>query len=908
MATTVSTLSEALELYNDRYQSALSRNSKRDIERFQSNENQINSYFDIMTSAIAENNNNRADTALDAIVDILVAEGILLSDPPVLPLASGVYASPGVITVPVDKLGLNPVFTNSKSTIYIYQGGINQSSEYVITISSVTNVTATITDNVVQITGITADEGYVNLLCTRESFANLTFSIYVYKYYDAASGIAANAFPSSISVLADSDGSNPQLTNAISTFFVYEGGSNQTANWTFAVITQTNLTAVIQNSDEVKINTLTANEGSVVVRATRSGYSNLDITVQVNKINVPDPGMAIYAYPSNILVPTDSFGLNPVYTNAISTFTIREGFSNETANWTFSVIFQANVTAVIQNSDEVKINDLTDDQGYATIRATRSGYPNVEINIPVQRQKQGESGDASNSDELTISLNSTGKFILKRDQTGADNIFHLDAPDFSSFYTEYGTSDIEAYRLRSTNFRRVESKNDNGGYDTIDYTFNIAQAKNVLPYDSQGNVIIGPQNITEALTGTSNDAELVTPGLNGSTLAIVFPASSGDISADYPVSSKLLVYAELATGHVDNVGIDYYMSGTITSSSFVSFTVVNIDCDFTFTQSHYEYFADKTLNGDNIKVVVYTPFDSGFGSIGSFFNHVFGKGNQISGRDNNLFGVRNILTNSWGNIVIGNTWEINPTNEFFSNNFGNILIGNGFGWSGTANVLKGHKNLVIASADGNLLDHEDNNFNIIIGSNNIIGELSVPQSYGFIYSTAFGNYHRNLASASTTIGVGAKTTTNGQISFSCSRSEVMATKFIMEARTTSTNPTNIRLLGRTTGSLFTPLVSNIIMENSRSFTGTLDISGNQANGSGNYWREKYIFSFVVDSSGVITLKQNIILTDFTYNSDGFTGTISIDVATANTVQVIVTSSSSVATNWVAILEGTITDI
>lgn len=908
MATTVSTLSEALELYNDSYIAALGRNSRRDIEKYQSKINQINSYFDIVSTAVSENNSIRAQNALDAIVAILVAEGITISDTVGLPLSTAVYASPGVITVPVDNVGLNPVFTNAKSTVYVYQGGTNQSSEYTISISAVSNVTATVTDNLITITGITADEGYVDILCTRTDFANLTLRIFVYKYYDADSGLTLDALPSTLFIPVDEFGNNADVTNAISTLFIRQGSIDETSNWTFSIFSVSNLTAVIQNSDEVKINTITADSGNTVIECTRTGYTTLYITVYANKYYDAEKGLAIEAYPSSLIIPVDSDGTNPQLTNAISTVILRRGVTDETALWTFAIQSQTDVTAVIQNDNEVKINTITADEGSVTIRCSRSGYSDIDIIIPVQKQYKGQAVvDGSSVDQLTIDLNDSDELIIKRDHTGSNSLFPSDTPDMTSYYNDPGTTEIaDNWRLRSTNFRRVISKNDNGGNTALNSTFNISHAASILPYDSQGNTILGPNNFTEYLSGTSHIVDVASPDPGGASGVITFTVGQGDITSDYTVSSKILVYVSTGSTEIDSKGFGYYMSGTITASTFITFTTIEFDCDFLWTKTLTDYYNDEQTAGNDINAIVYTPYDPGTGSIGSYFNTVIGRVNYISGENNYVIGRDNLLINSNGTIIFGDGWEVVPTNADYNNDFGNILIGNGLHWSGTSNQIKGHRNLVIGTDTRNVIDHEDNNYNIIIGAGNAIGEYAIPQTYGVIYSTAIGYYNLNLANASSIFGIGAKATTNGQISFGGSRSEVIATKFILEVTTSSIDQTNIQALGRTTGSLFTPLVSDIIIENSRAFTGTLDVTGAQSDGS--YFREKYAFSFTVDSSGVVTTKLLFGLADYTYNSDGFTGTIVVDVATTNTVQIKVTPSSSTSTNWVALVEGSLTDI
>lgn len=190
MAVVVDTFSEALEVFNGRYQSALANNSKREIERFKSITNQINSYYDIVGAATGENATTRAQDALDAIVALLNAESITISDPVTPPLGVGILISPNNILIPTDADGLNPVYTNAFSDLQITLGATLDTSNWAFAVQTQTNVTATITTpvNRVVISAITADEGSVVVRCTKTGYSDIDVTIPVKKSKQGASG------------------------------------------------------------------------------------------------------------------------------------------------------------------------------------------------------------------------------------------------------------------------------------------------------------------------------------------------------------------------------------------------------------------------------------------------------------------------------------------------------------------------------------------------------------------------------------------------------------------------------------------------------------------------------------------------------------------------------------------------
>lgn len=98
--------------------------------------------------------------------------------------------------------------------------------------------------------------------------------------------IGLNMNPNSISIQCDASGvpKSGAYDYAIATCYVFVGTSDDTANWSFAIDSQTNVTAVIQNDDEVKVNSITDESGLVTVIGTRTGYSDVYLTLRVLKI------------------------------------------------------------------------------------------------------------------------------------------------------------------------------------------------------------------------------------------------------------------------------------------------------------------------------------------------------------------------------------------------------------------------------------------------------------------------------------------------------------------------------------------------------------------------------------------------------------------------------------------------
>ena len=181
MATTASSLSAALEIYSSRYEQALARNSRREIERYSKNWNRINSYYDIINAAAGENETERAEDAIDAIIEILNAEGIYLDAEVVFTTSYAIFNVPTSIEIPSDSNGDPQSYSNAYSDIFVTEQNVETTEDWTFTITEETNVTATITDNRVEITSITANEGSVKVECTKSTFSPIDIEIPVSK-------------------------------------------------------------------------------------------------------------------------------------------------------------------------------------------------------------------------------------------------------------------------------------------------------------------------------------------------------------------------------------------------------------------------------------------------------------------------------------------------------------------------------------------------------------------------------------------------------------------------------------------------------------------------------------------------------------------------------------------------------
>lgn len=91
-------------------------------------------------------------------------------------------------------------------------------------------------------------------------------------------------------------------------------------------------------------------------------------------------------------VPTDSAGNNGVYTAAVTTMTILNGTTDDSANWTVTATPSSGVTGSLVGKT-YSVTNMTVDSGTVTLTASRSGYTSVSKQFSVTKNKQGIKGD-----------------------------------------------------------------------------------------------------------------------------------------------------------------------------------------------------------------------------------------------------------------------------------------------------------------------------------------------------------------------------------------------------------------------------------------------------------------------------------------------------------------------------------
>jgi len=112
----------------------------------------------------------------------------------------------------------------------------------------------------------------------------------------------------------------------------------------------------------------------------------------------------------SIVLPADSSGTVSSFTNAASTFSVYNGSTDDSGNWTFAITPGTGVSGTASNSNRTyTVTGLSQDSSTVTFTATRSGYATLTSTFALAKAKTGASG--SNAAYVVITGDQVFKYL-----------------------------------------------------------------------------------------------------------------------------------------------------------------------------------------------------------------------------------------------------------------------------------------------------------------------------------------------------------------------------------------------------------------------------------------------------------------------------------------------------------------
>lgn len=218
---------------------------------------------------------------------------------------------------------------------------------------------------------------------------NLTWSTPVAFAQDQEAAVSAFLSNESHTVTADADGSNPNLTGAVTSMRVFLGIDEDTQNWTFARVNSTGISSTI-SGNTVTVTGMTVDEGYIDITASKSGQADITKRFTLSKSRAGADGT-----PAKLLTLTATgqaftFGFDgtPDPSSQTITFTASlQGTVDTVATWSTSPTVTLTGTG---NTRSLSVANFGANTSVTVTATADSGA--VLDRITVYRLRDGQSG------------------------------------------------------------------------------------------------------------------------------------------------------------------------------------------------------------------------------------------------------------------------------------------------------------------------------------------------------------------------------------------------------------------------------------------------------------------------------------------------------------------------------------
>jgi sulfur carrier protein ThiS len=209
---------------------------------------------------------------------------------------------------------------------------------------------------------------------------------------------------------------------ASTTIKVLNGGTDDTANWSFTRLNGPNVTSTLVDAT-LTVTSLgeTQDSSYVDITATRSGYPSLTKRFSVSKSKQGSAGASpieLVLTNEAHVVPADAAGTVTSFAGAATTAFVFNGSADDTANWTLTRV-NTNCTSTISGAT-FTVTAMTADVAYVDVTATRSGYPTQTARFTITKAKAGTSGtNGTNGQNATAYWLSRSIAAIQKSAAGA---------------------------------------------------------------------------------------------------------------------------------------------------------------------------------------------------------------------------------------------------------------------------------------------------------------------------------------------------------------------------------------------------------------------------------------------------------------------------------------------------------
>lgn len=303
-------------------------------------------------------------------------------------------------------------YAGASTAFVIFEGGTDSSSTWTFTLGTPTSgLTVTKTNNVISVTGLTADSGYVDITASKTGYTDIVLRFSVTRISEAADGVSpriVNLTADYQAVNYDKDGNNPSPSGTI----VLTAKSQNTIGTMYyrftvdsvligsVVVSSTGTATANYNIPTTYFNT----PKSVKVEMSDTNFGTVvdDDTLAIVATRIGQTGSAaLYLELTNDthVIPANSLGEPSTYIGAETTASLYLGGVDDSSNWTIDSTASAGITYTKSNNNRTAtITAVTTafESGYIDFTATRAGYATQTIRFSVTKAKGGANAVVSN--------------------------------------------------------------------------------------------------------------------------------------------------------------------------------------------------------------------------------------------------------------------------------------------------------------------------------------------------------------------------------------------------------------------------------------------------------------------------------------------------------------------------------
>ena len=344
----------------------------------------------------------------------LVMEILQVPGPPGAPAVYAILDNDSV-TVPTKMDGSGGVYLRATTKMLIYIGTKDDTSKWTIkaNISPNSGIVGKLVGATYTITSMVADDGYVELVASKEGYASISkrFSISKSKQGDTVTSYWIESdYP--VIIKDKMDKYIPEEIT-ITSFKQVGTGSPETYPGKFKIEESTNGSTFgvkEQPGDPTTSKKVTPSKNIKALKITlfsTDGRTQLDyeiVPVVSEGKDGKDAVSPTYAEITNdnVTITTDTEGKNGAYGGAVTTIHIYRGNEEVTSEYTITAVPEvgAGITGTL-TGNTYKLTNMVKDQGFVDFIAVKKDHPTLEKRFTISKSKSGTPGKPATSRWLT---------------------------------------------------------------------------------------------------------------------------------------------------------------------------------------------------------------------------------------------------------------------------------------------------------------------------------------------------------------------------------------------------------------------------------------------------------------------------------------------------------------------------